>query len=523
MALRPVVRSLLVCLTSFTALIASSSTGVGQSITLDITNAEHPISRHIYGHFSEHLGRCVYGGIYVGDNSTGISSRNGIRTDVVDALKQLRIPNLRWPGGCFADTYHWRDGIGPKSRRPSIVNSWWGGVTEDNSFGTHEFLELCEQLEAEPFISGNVGSGTVQELADWVQYTNSSNDSPMTRLRAENGRAEPWSVSFWGVGNEAWGCGGNMRPEYYADLYRRYATYMKARPKNKKLYRIAAGASSDDYNWTRVLMEDIPHELMEAISLHHYSVIDWDDKGPSVEYTDEQYFRTMAKALEIEELLQKHIAIMDESDPDRKIDLVVDEWGGWYDTEPELKNGVLFQQSTMRDAMIAATTLNSFNNHCDRVAMANLAQVVNVLQAVILTDEEKLILTPTFHVMQMYTVHHDATLIPTSVMSQNFEFEGEVLPALSASASIVDNSIHVSVANIDSDKSQSVVLSTGGESTTLEYAHILSSASVRDHNTFEQPNRIEPRPFQSIRSERDNLVFELPPASVIVLKLHLDD
>ena len=206
-----------------------SSGASGQStVKLQLKNsaAAPVISKNIYGHFAEHLGHCIYGGFYVGDTSKTIPNTNGVRNDIIAALKKLKIPNLRWPGGCFADTYHWKDGIGPKDKRPSMVNKWWGGVTEDNSFGTHDFLNMCELLGAEPYLSGNVGSGTVQELADWVQYTNFNGKSPMSDLRKANGRTEPWKVKFWGIGNEAWGCGGNMKPEYYADEYRKYATFM---------------------------------------------------------------------------------------------------------------------------------------------------------------------------------------------------------------------------------------------------------------------------------------------------------
>lgn len=505
---------------AFLLVVVSSSPLLAQSarVTLSPGTSKHKISRHIYGHFSEHLGRCVYGGIFVGEDERQIAHAKGIRTDVVAALKKLQIPNLRWPGGCFADTYHWKDGIGPKEKRPKIVNSWWGGVTEDNSFGTHEFMELCRQLEAEPFISANVGSGTVQELADWLHYTNSSNESPMTRLRQANGRSEPWSVRFWGVGNEPWGCGGNMRPEYYADLYRRYATYMKVYPRSGPLYRVAAGASSDDYEWTRVLMKNIPHKLMEAVSLHHYSVFDWDNRGPSVNYSDTQYFQTIQAALKMEALLRGHIAVMDEFDPEGKIDLVVDEWGGWYDAEPEIRNGILFQQSTMRDAMIAATTLNSFNNHCERVKIANLAQMVNVLQAVVLTDEDKILLTPTYHVFEMFTVHHDMSMIPATLDGPQLERNGSKLEAISVSASKTESGIvHVSLANIDPKLPCSV--SIEGLAAKSIGGRVLKANSIRDHNTFEKPNAIQPHPFEDAKIDDGRIIAKLPPASVVVIQV----
>jgi alpha-N-arabinofuranosidase len=487
-------------------------------ITIQSDDSGTTISKHIYGHFAEHLGRCIYGGFYVGESSK-IPHINGVRKDVVDALKKLKIPNLRWPGGCFADTYHWKDGIGPKANRPTIVNQWWGGVTEDNSFGTHDFLNMCELLGTEPYLSGNVGSGTVQELADWVQYVNFKGQSPMSKLRTENGRQDPWNVKYWGVGNEAWGCGGNMKPEYYANIYKQYVTFMADGP-NGKIFKIASGANSSDYNWTEVLMRDVPHQMLDGIALHHYSVIDWNKKGPAVEFNEELYFRTMQVALKMEELVSRHSSIMDKYDPGKKIALVVDEWGGWYDVEKGTNPGFLYQQNTMRDAMIAGITLNIFNNHADRVRMANLAQTINVLQAVILTDEEKMILTPTYHVMEMYNVHHDAKLLPITVTTDNYTFNNEKLPAVSASAS-VDNSgaAHISLVNIDAKKSQEIVISLNSAKYKRVSGQILSSTSLTDHNTFENPNKINVQPFKDVKLENGILSVQLPPFSVVVLEL----
>ncbi len=478
------------------------------------------IDKHIYGHFAEHLGRCVYGGFYVGEDNTKIPHVNGIRTDVVDALKKLKIPNLRWPGGCFADTYHWKDGIGPKKERPTIVNTWWGGVTEDNSFGTHDFLNMCELLGTEPYLSANVGSGTVQEVAEWVQYTNFDGVSPMSNLRKANGREKPWKVRFWGVGNEAWGCGGNMRAEYYADVYRQYATFMSDWGNTEKVFRIASGASSDDYHWTEVLMREVPRNLLEGVALHHYSVINWSKKGPATGFDEEQYFTIMKRALQMEELVTRHSTIMDRYDPQKRVALVVDEWGGWYDVEPGTNPGFLYQQNTMRDAMIAGVTLNIFNNHADRVRMANLAQTINVLQAVILTDEEKMLLTPTYHVMEMYNVHQDAKLLPLSLNSPEYTFNNDKLPALSASASVNDAGVtHVSLVNIDMTRTHDVAIKLTGKNFKNVKARILSSAKVQDHNTFEKPNLVEPKPFTGARLKGDEVTLKIPPFSVVVLEL----
>jgi alpha-L-arabinofuranosidase len=497
-----------------------AATAVGQNrIVLNADLGRDTISRHIYGHFSEHLGKCIYGGYFVGEGNTKIPNTRGIRKDVVEALKKLRIPNLRWPGGCFADTYHWKDGIGPKAKRPAMVNTWWGGVTEDNSFGTHEFLDLCEQLGTEPYITGNVGSGTVQEFAQWVQYVNFEGVSPMSALRKDNGREKAWKVRFWGVGNEAWGCGGNMTAEYYANVFRTFATFIPASWGNGSLWRIASGANSGDYHWTEVLMRDIPHGLLEGIALHHYSV-DWNHKSSATKFTEAEYFDTMRRALQMEELVAKHSTIMDRYDPQKKVALVVDEWGGWYDVEPGTNPSFLYQQNSMRDAMIAGVTLNIFNNHADRVRMANLAQTVNVLQAVVLTEGERMIVTPTYHVMEMYGVHHDALMLPVDVKSGRYAFEGKSLPAVSASASrSTDGVTHLSLVNIDSGRPQEVVVDLRGGSYSSVTGRILASANVQDHNTFDTPDRVKPVGFTDARLNGTALRVQMPPCSVVVLSL----
>jgi alpha-N-arabinofuranosidase len=480
---------------------------------------KNKINKHIYGHFSEHLGKCIYGGFYVGEGNAKIPNTKGVRLDVVDALKKLKVPNLRWPGGCFADTYHWKEGIGPKEKRPKMVNVWWGGVTEDNSFGTHDFLNMCELIGAEPYLAANVGSGTVQEFTEWVQYVNFDGVSPMSKWRIENGREKPWNVKYWGVGNEAWGCGGNMTVEYYANIYKQYATFMTDWSNTSKIFRIASGASDDDYHWTEVLMRDIPHKMLDGVALHHYSVISWTNKGSATEFTESQYFSTMKMALQMEELVTRHSTIMDKYDPAKKVALVVDEWGGWYDVEKGTNPGFLYQQNTMRDAMLAGVTLNIFNNHSDRVRIANLAQTINVLQSVILTNEEKMILTPTYHVMEMYNVHQDATLLPVDLKSNNYELEGKTLTAVSASASKDEKGLtHISLVNIDAKNPQEVTIELQGAKFTSVTGRILTSAKMQDYNSFEAPDKLKPEPFKGATLGA-NLKVKLPPLSVVVLEL----
>jgi alpha-L-arabinofuranosidase len=479
------------------------------------------INRNIYGHFAEHLGHCIYGGFYVGENNTKIPHTKGVRNDIIEALKKMKIPFLRWPGGCFADTYHWKDGIGPKEKRPSMVNVWWGGVTEDNSFGTNDFLDMCERLGAEPYLSANVGSGTPQELVDWISYVNYPNGSnPMANLRKENGRDKPWGVRYWGLGNEAWGCGGNMKPEYYANIYRQNATFMTDWSNNSKVFRIASGANSSDYNWTEVLMRDIPHNMLEGVGVHHYSVIDWNKKGSATAFSEEQYFTIMQRALMMEELVQKHSTIMDKYDPKKKVAMVVDEWGGWYDVEPGTNGAFLFQQNTMRDAVLAGATLNIFHNHCDRVRAANLAQTVNVLQAVILTKEEKMILTPTFHVLEMYNVHQDAQMLPLDIKTNMYSLGKDKLPAVSASASKDKQGVtHISLVNIDSKVTQEISMDIRGTQYSKVTGRILTSEKLQDYNSFENPSKIQPSDFKNATLKGANLTVKIPPFSVVVLEL----
>jgi alpha-L-arabinofuranosidase len=477
------------------------------------------INRNIYGHFAEHLGNCIYGGIFVGGKNKSIPNTNGIRNDVVVALKKLKVPLLRWPGGCFADTYHWKDGIGPKKSRASIVNQWWGGVTEDNSFGTHEFLNFCRMIDATPYISANVGSGTIQEMSDWVSYVNGApNASPMSKWRVKNGQKNPWQAKYWGIGNEAWGCGGNMTPEHYANLFRQYATYL-TRVNNTDIFRIASGAGGQDTNWTAVLMKNIPLQMMEGVGVHHYAVIDWARKGSATNFTEKEYFLTMKEALKMEEIVTQHSAIMDKHDPTKHVALVVDEWGAWYDVEPDTNPGFLFQQNTMRDAVLAGSTLNIFNNHCERVRMANLAQMVNVLQSVMLTNKEMLILTPTYHVMEMYNVHQDATMLPLKVETADYAFESNRLPAISASASIDKNGIiHISLVNVDATKINEVIIELKGGKRAKVTGQILASGKMQDYNSFNDPHNIQPVSFDA-KINDNKIVVRIPAFSVVVLSV----
>jgi alpha-N-arabinofuranosidase len=480
------------------------------------------VSKHIYGHFAEHLGRCVYDGFWV-DEKLNVPKQGRIRMDIVEALRKIKVPNLRWPGGCFADTYHWHDGVGPTAQRPKMLNMWWGNNLEDNSFGTHEFLELCKLLGTEPYLAANVGSGTVQEMAGWMEYLNSNSDTPLVMERRKNGHPEPYGVSWWGIGNESWGCGGNMTADYYTDVYKRYATFAHNYPDSPPLKKIVSGANGDDANWTETCMKKIPLNMMWGLTLHQYTLPtgSWTgSKGKATGFSEQEYFNTMRNCLKMEDIVTRHSAIMDKYDPQKKVALLVDEWGVWTDVEPGTNPGFLFQQNSLRDALVAGTTLNIFNNHAERVRGANLAQAVNVLQALVLTDKERMLLTPTYHVFDLYQVHQDAQLLPLQFTSPEYTIGSEKIPALNASASKDKNGVvHISLVNLDTKKSQKLETALAGVTWKSVSGRILTSPKVNDYNTFEKPNTVKLASFNGAKKRGDKLAVEIPPQSVVVLEL----
>ncbi|WP_460767674.1 alpha-N-arabinofuranosidase [Niabella terrae] len=508
---------IIACVTMLTTMGISAQQATAR---LSVGEAKTLISRHIYGHFAEHLGRCIYDGFWV-DSSLDVAKKGRIRMDVVEALKKIHIPNLRWPGGCFADEYHWRDGIGAPASRPKMVNTNWGGVSEDNSFGTHEFLELCELLGTEPYIAGNVGSGTVEEMAKWVEYLNSPAVSTVTEMRRSNGREQPWKVAFWGVGNESWGCGGNMTPEFYADQYRRYATYTRNYP-GAPLKKIAGGANSFDYNWTEVLMKKVPASQMWGLSLHYYTIPtgNWGKKGSATAFDEQEYFNTMANCLKMETLVRRHSEIMDRYDKEKKVALVVDEWGIWTDVEPGTNPGFLYQQNSMRDALIAATTLNIFNNHADRVRMANLAQTLNVLQSVVLTRGKDMLLTPTYYVFDLFQHHMDSRLVPLQMEVPDYVKGGEKIPAINGSASLDSTGkLCITLTNLDPNRTLPVQAGLDGKSFRKVTGRILTADHFTDINSFEDKNKVTPQSFTKAKISKDKLELQLPPLSVVCLVL----
>lgn len=513
---------------------------------VDLDTPGPTISRHLYGHFAEHLGRCIYGGFWVGEGSE-IPNVEGIRADVVEALRALHIPNLRWPGGCFADEYHWADGIGPRQERPRMVNTHWGDVVEDNSFGTHEFMRLCELLGTEPYISANVGSGTVRETSDWVEYLTRAGEAPMSSLRSRHGREEPWSLSFFGIGNEPWGCGGNMTAEQYVAVARQHATYARNHGQNR-LCRIAAGASDDDYAWTETLMKHItrglgdhePADIFQMISFHCYTFSGrWADKGHATRFSRDEHWTTMRKAQKVREIIAGHCAVMDAYDPTRKVGLALDEWGTWWNVEHGTELGFLFQQNTMRDALVAAVHFEAFHEHAERLRLANIAQTVNVLQAMLLTEDSQLILTPTYHVFEMSTGHHGAQRLDvrwrsTGASRGNDDALGAAASSaargsegnapeenVTVSASTKDGGLTVTAANLDPDAPVHLEVSLRGAEVGELTGRVLAGDDVADHNTPDRPDQVVPKPYDEARLQEDThgqlLSLVIPPAGFVSL------
>jgi alpha-N-arabinofuranosidase len=488
-------------------------------LTLNADIEQGTIDRHVYGHFAEHLGHCIYGGIWVGEDSE-IPNVRGIRTDVVEALKAINIPNLRWPGGCFADEYHWMDGIGPREKRPTMINTHWGGVTENNHFGTHEFMDFCGQLGCEPYICGNVGSGTVREMQQWVEYIASDAISPMTNLRKENGREESWPLKFWGVGNENWACGGCMRPEYYTDEFRRYQTYVRNFGDNE-IYKIACGPNEADYEWTETLMKNgfsffKDHHLMKGLSLHYYTNF----RESATEFDESEWFTVLEKTLVMDELITKHSAIMDKYDPEKKVALIVDEWGTWYNAEPDTNPRFLTQQTSLRHALVAALNFHIFHEHNDRVRMTNIAQTINVLQAMILTEDEKMVLTPTYHVFEMFKVHQDATRISLNLKTDEYRFGESSIPQVSASASRDgEGKIHLTLSNANPNISAEVSCDVQGLVAGSVAGRVLTADKMTAHNTFQIPDQVRPLAFEGAELRGSDLAITMPAMSVVLLEL----
>ncbi len=488
-----------------------------------VLRADRPgcrIDRNIFGQFSEHLGAGIYGGIWVGQNFD-IPNTNGYRSDVVTALKALHVPVLRWPGGCFADLYHWRDGIGPQDKRPIRINTSWGNVEESNEFGLHEFMGFAAAIGADVYVNANVGTGSPQETADLVEYMTSPSKSTLAEERRANGRAEPWKLTWLAIGNETWGCGGNMRPEYYADLIRQYATFVRV-PDDRKPKILASGANAEDYNWTKVLMSQAG-QYIDGYSLHYYTLPEgnWSHKGSATSFGEKAWIETLSHTLKMEELVRKHSVVMDKYDPKKRVALAVDEWGNWYDAQPGTNPAFLVQQNTLRDALTSAINIDIFVHHADRVRMANIAQMVNVLQAMVQTDGPRMVLTPTYYVFQMYVPFQDATALPLTVKAPDYRFGAFKVPGVYAAAARgKDRLIHIALANLDPNRATRITIQLTGLVASSVDGQVLTADAMDAANTFDKPDTVKPAPFTGATLGNGALTATLPPKSLVMLTLN---
>ncbi|HEY4940606.1 MAG TPA: alpha-L-arabinofuranosidase C-terminal domain-containing protein [Rhizomicrobium sp.] len=503
------------------AVPASAQTAPSVNVTIHADRPGATIDRHIYGQFAEHLGRGLYEGVWVGEHSA-IPNTRGLRNDVVAALRELHVPVVRWPGGCFADEYHWRDGIGPRGKRPVTLNTNWGGVPETNAFGTHEFLDFAQMIGADAYINANLGTGSSREMAEWLQYMTSDKPTALTAERARNGHPAPWKIAYFAVGNEAWGCGGDMTPDRYVDLFKQYANFLKA-PNGARPVIVASGGNDNDTSWAEALMSKVPPRNLGAITFHYYTIPDdkWEAKGPSTGFGEDQWISTLAHTLRMDGFIAQNSVVMDKYDPQKKVAFDIDEWGTWYDPEQGRVPGFLYQQNTLRDAVVAALNFNIFHHHADRVRMTNIAQMVNVLQAMILTQGPRMVLTPTYHVFRMFRPFQDATFLPADLNAPGYSLNGITVPAVSMSAArTTDGHIVVALVNLDPGRAVAVSTVLAGASAQHVSGEILTASMMDARNSFEAPNAVHPAAFTGAALAGDTVSLTLPAKSVVVLTLN---
>jgi alpha-N-arabinofuranosidase len=498
-------------------------------LSVDASKAGAKIDRNIFGQFAEHLGHGIYEGIWVGTDSA-IPNTRGIRNDVVAALRALKVPNIRWPGGCFADEYHWRKGVGPADRRVVSLNPNWGGVIEPNTFGTREFMDFLDQIGSEAYISVNVGSGTPQEAAEWLEYLTTAQPTTLAKERAANGHAAPYKVAYLGIGNESWDCGGNMTPDYYLSQLKIYSRFVRnfnpAQQNKQQMLKIAVGPGGDGprwTEWTEAVMKAYQQHTwswdMSGLSMHSYTVVRWPPSFASVGFGEAEYSQILKSTMEMEGLVNKHSAIMDKYDPQKKVALVVDEWGGWYAPLPGSNPGFLVQQNSLRDAILAALNLNIFARHADRVRMANIAQMINVLQAMIMTDKEKMVLTPTYYVFKMYVPFQDATFLPVEFNAGTYVHGDISLPRVDAiAAKDSSGKLWLAITNVDPNQPAEVEASLAGISAKSALGEMLTALKVDSVNTFDAPNTVVPRGV-SVQVKGGRLALKLEPTSVTVISV----
>jgi len=523
-----VISAFLIDVALMCSMLATTALGADKvELSVDVSKSGAKIDRNIFGQFAEHLGHGVYEGIWVGPDSA-IPNTRGIRSDVVTALKALKVPNVRWPGGCFADEYHWRKGIG--SPRTVTLNPNWGGVIEPNTFGTHEFLDFLDQIGAEAYVSVNVGSGTPQEAAEWLEYLTTAQPTTLAKERAANGHPAPYKVAYLGIGNESWDCGGNMTPDYYLSQMKAYSRFVRnfnpAQQDKQQMLKIAVGPGGDGprwTEWTEVIMKAYQQHTwswdINGLSMHNYTVGQWPPSYKSTGFGEAEYAQILKFTLEMEGLIAKHSAIMDKYDPEKKVALIVDEWGGWYAPLPGSNPGFLVQQNSMRDAILAALNVNIFARHGDRVRGANIAQMINVLQAMIMTDKEKMVLTPTYYVFKMYVPFQDATIVPVKFDAGWYTHSDVALPRVDAiAAKDTNGKLWLEITNVDPNQAVDIEVSFTGIAPKSAAGETLTAPKVDSVNTFEAPNTVVPKPITA-KVQGGKLALKLEPKSVTVISV----
>ncbi|MGA3262134.1 MAG: alpha-L-arabinofuranosidase C-terminal domain-containing protein [Bryobacteraceae bacterium] len=495
-------------------------------LSVDASKPGAKIDRNIFGQFAEHLGHGIYEGIWVGQDSA-IPNTRGIRNDVVAALRALKVPNVRWPGGCFADEYHWRKGLGPLDKRVVTINSNWGGVTEPNTFGTHEFMDFVDQIGSEAYISVNVGSGTPQEAAEWLEYLTTGQPATLAKERTANGHPAPYKVGFLGIGNESWDCGGNMTVDYYLSQLKIYSRFVRnynpAQEGKRQMLKIAVGPGDGSTEWTESIMKAYQDRHwswdINGLSIHSYTVVKWPPSFASVGFGEAEYSRILRSTLEMEELVTKQSAVMDKYDPEKKVAMVVDEWGAWYAPLPGTNPGFLVQQNSLRDAILASLNLNIFARHADRVRMANIAQMINVLQAMIITNKGKMVLTPTYQVFKMYLPFQDAIFVPVTFDAGTYTHGDIRLPRLDAiAAKDASGKLWLEITNLDPEESVEIEAELAGIQVKSAAGEMLTAPEVDSVNSFGAPNAVAPKPV-AVKAQGGKLALKLEPKSVTVVAL----
>jgi alpha-N-arabinofuranosidase len=506
------------------ALTAPAIAAEKVELSVDVSRAGAKIDRNIFGQFAEHLGHGIYEGIWVGPDST-IPNTRGIRNDVVAALKALKVPNVRWPGGCFADEYHWRNGVG--TLRRVTLNPNWGGVIEPNTFGTSEFMDFLDQIGSAGYVSVNVGSGTPKEAAEWLEYMTTDQPTTLAKERAANGHPAPWKVGFLGIGNESWDCGGNMTAEFYLSQLKIYSRFVRnfnpEQQDKEQMLKIAVGPGDAGTEWTETIMKAWQNHHwswdINGLSMHSYTVPHWPPSYKSVGFGEAEYGEILKTTLQMEDLVSRQSAVMDKYDPQKKVALVVDEWGAWYAPLPGTNPGFLMQQNSMRDAVLAALNLNIFARHADRVRMANIAQMINVLQAMILTDKEKMVLTPTYYVFKMYVPFQDATFVPVAFSAGTYTHGDISLPRVDAiAAKDTNGKLWLEVTNLDPNQAVEIETSVAGIAAKAAAGETLTAPRVDSVNTFEAPNTVVPKPIVG-KVREGRVALNLEPKSVTVLSI----